>query len=247
MESGHIPKSKIQNPKSLLVVKGLKKSYPTGTDSRLQVLDGVTMELRAGEVVAIVGESGTGKSTLLHLLGVLDRPDEGYVRFNDEDIFAKDDEELAAFRNRTIGFIFQFHHLLPEFSALENVAMPALIQHKSFAMIRGRALQLLEAVGLADRAEHRPAELSGGERQRVAVARALMNHPALVLADEPTGNLDTDTADALHHEILRLSRTFGQTFVIVTHNLSFAAMADRVFRLAHGTLHEVNPNEVAAW
>ncbi|GIV60393.1 ABC transporter ATP-binding protein [Rhodocaloribacter litoris] len=231
----------------LLSVRGLKKSYPAGEAGRLVVLDGVDLDVRAAEVVAIVGESGTGKSTLLHLLGALDRPDAGSVCFEGEDVFRKDDEALAAFRNRSIGFVFQFHHLLPEFTALENVAMPALIRHRRLAEVRPRAMALLEKLGLGERAGHRPGQLSGGEKQRVAIARALMNEPALVLADEPTGNLDTKTADRLHDEIMRLSRELGQAFVIVTHNLGFAALADRVLRLENGRLHTVDPADVAAW
>ena len=178
----------------LLEVEDLKKSYPTGSGEQLTVLRGVSFVVRRGEVVAIVGESGTGKSTLLHLLGALDRPDSGTVHFEGNDIFLKDDDALAAFRNRAVGFVFQFHHLLPEFTALENVAMPALIQGTDLGKARPRALDLLRQLGLEARAEHRPSELSGGEQQRVAVARALMNRPGLVLADEPTGNLDTKTA-----------------------------------------------------
>ena len=221
---------------ALLVARGVKKSYPTGAGGRLDVLRGVDLDARPGEVIAVVGESGTGKSTLLHMLGALDRPDAGSVLYRGEDIFRKNDEELAAFRNREIGFIFQFHHLLPEFTALENVAMPALIAHRRLADVRDRAMELLTALGLENRATHRPAELSGGEQQRVAVARALMNEPGLVLADEPTGNLDTQTADRLHDEILRLSRTFDHTFVIVTHNMALAGIADRVLRLESGVL-----------
>ncbi|HMB90608.1 MAG TPA: ABC transporter ATP-binding protein, partial [Rhodothermales bacterium] len=180
-------------PVPLLEVQNLKKSYPTGTGGRLEVLRGVSFEVQRGEVVAIVGESGTGKSTLLHLLGALDRPDEGTVLYDGRDIFQKNDEDLAAFRNQSIGFVFQFHHLLPEFTALENVAMPALIQGQDFGKAKQRAQELLELLGLAGRVDHRPSELSGGEQQRVAMARALMNQPGLVLADEPTGNLDTRT------------------------------------------------------
>ncbi|MDQ7040685.1 MAG: ABC transporter ATP-binding protein [Rhodothermus sp.] len=220
----------------LLEVINLWKSYPTGARERLQVLQGLELTVEAGEVVAIVGESGTGKSTLLHLLGALDRPDRGEVRYKGRNIFELDDEALAAFRNQTIGFVFQFHHLLPEFTALENVAMPALIQGRTLREVRSRALELLALLGMADRAHHRPSMLSGGEQQRVAVARALMNHPAVVLADEPTGNLDVRTAETLHHEILRLSREVGQTFVIATHNLALAALADRVLRLEQGRL-----------
>ncbi len=224
---------------AFLVARGVEKSYPTGAGGRLDVLRGIDLDARSGEVIAVVGESGTGKSTLLHMLGALDRPDAGTILYRGEDIFQKGDEELAAFRNREIGFIFQFHHLLPEFTALENVAMPALIRHQRLSDVRGRAMELLMTLGLDDRATHRPSELSGGEQQRVAVARALMNEPGLVLADEPTGNLDTKTADRLHEEILRLSRSFDHTFVIATHNLALAAIADRVLRLEQGTLEQV--------
>ena len=225
-------------PQPLLEVEDLKKSYPTGTGGRLEVLCGVSFAVQRGEVVAIVGESGTGKSTLLHLLGALDRPDSGTVHVDGHDIFRKDDDDLALFRNRAVGFVFQFHHLLPEFTAVENVAMPALIQGNDFEAARPRALDLLRQLGLDARADHRPSELSGGEQQRVAVARALMNQPGLVLADEPTGNLDTKTAEALHEEILRLSRSFGQTFIVVTHNPALAAIADRVLRIEGGRLEE---------
>ncbi len=223
----------------LLEVENLKKSYPTGGGDRLEVLRGVSFAVHRGEVVAIVGESGTGKSTLLHLLGALDRPDSGTVHFDGHDIFLKDDDALAAFRNRSVGFIFQFHHLLPEFTALENVAMPGLIQGLSLEAARPRVLELLRQLGLEARADHRPSALSGGEQQRVAVARALMNRPGLILADEPTGNLDTKTAEALHDEILRLSRTTGQTFVLVTHNPALAAIADRVLCIENGLIEEV--------
>jgi lipoprotein-releasing system ATP-binding protein len=220
---------------SLVEVKALEKGYPTA-DGVLPVLRGVDFSVEPGETVAIVGESGSGKSTLLHLMGALDRPDSGSVLFNGEDVFAKSDPALAAFRNASIGFIFQFHHLLPEFTAEENVAMPALIRKVPMSQALARARELLERMGLAQRATHRPAELSGGEQQRIAVARALMNDPALVLADEPTGNLDERTGDALQAELLRLSRELGQAFVIVTHSSSFARQAGRVLRLENGVL-----------
>ena len=221
---------------NLLEVTNLRKSYKTGDGGVLEVLQGMSFTGEKGEVVAVVGESGAGKSTLLHMLGALDRPTEGTVLFDGEDIFKKDDEALARFRNRSIGFVFQFHHLLPEFTALENVAMPALIQNKPLDKVEGRAASLLELLGLKERIHHRPGQMSGGEKQRVAVARALMNEPGLVLADEPTGNLDVKTAEVLHQELIRLSRTFQQTFVIVTHNPAFARMADRVLTIEQGRL-----------
>ena len=219
----------------ILQVSQLSKSFPTAA-GRLQVLENISLAVEKGEVIAIVGESGTGKSTLLHLLGALDRPDGGQVLFQGASIFDKNDEELSRFRNDHIGFVFQFHHLLPEFSALENVMMPALIKGTRQADARSRARDLLDRVGLAARADHRPAELSGGEKQRVAMARALMNEPDLILADEPTGNLDEKTADSLHQEMVRLSREMGQTFVLVTHNADFAGMADRTMVLERGSL-----------
>lgn len=224
---------------TLLDVKGVYKSYQTGGDRQLEVLKDVSFQVEKGEFVAVVGESGSGKSTLLHLLGALDRPSEGTVFFDGEDIFLKDDEALAAFRNKSIGFVFQFHHLLPEFTALENVAMPSLIQNASLQDVEGRAKELLEILGLRARGHHRPGQLSGGEKQRVAVARALMNQPGLILADEPTGNLDTRTAESLHEELMRLSRTFDQTFIIVTHNPALAEMADRILRIGEGGIHEM--------
>lgn len=228
---------------SLLNVESLVKEYDTGGDDPLTVLDRLNMTVDPGEIVAVVGESGTGKSTLLHLLGALERPTSGTVRFRDTNLFEKTDEELAAFRNRSVGFVFQFHHLLPEFTALENVTMPALIQQRSLSAARPRAEQLLDMLGLAERADHRPSALSGGEKQRVAVARALMNEPALVLMDEPTGNLDARTAEPLHREIERLSRDVQQTFVLATHNPSLAAVAGRVLRLEHGRLSPTDPTE----
>ncbi len=221
----------------LLEVRAVKKHYQTGAGP-LEVLSGLSFTVARGEVVAVTGESGSGKSTLLHLLGTLDRPSSGSVRFQGQDVFRLDDEALATFRNRSLGFVFQHHHLLPEFTAAENVAMPALIAGQRLGQARVRAEELLRRLGLGARLEHRPAALSGGEQQRVAIARALMNAPALVLADEPTGNLDAATAETLHAEIVRLSRDLGQTFIIVTHNPSLAALADRVLRLAGGFLQE---------
>jgi lipoprotein-releasing system ATP-binding protein len=220
----------------LLDVENLVKHYETGGGSPLEVLRGISLQVQAGDIVAVMGESGTGKSTLLHLLGALDRPTSGTVRYESEDLFQKSDDELARFRNRHIGFVFQFHHLLPEFSALENVAMPALVQQKSFNDVRDRAAMLLDTLGLADRMEHRPSALSGGEKQRVAMARALMNEPGLVLADEPTGNLDARTAKPLHDEIQRLSAEMEQTFVIATHNPALASIAQHILRIEQGQL-----------
>ena len=219
----------------ILSARGLVKRYTTA-GGHLEVLSGTDVDIRPGELVAIIGESGTGKSTLLHLLGALDRPTSGTVRFRGEDVFAGSDEALAAFRNRAIGFVFQFHHLLPEFSALENVAMPALIAGSTPEAARPRATDLLSSLGLGERLDHRPNQLSGGEQQRVAVARALMNRPGLVLMDEPSGNLDTKTATRLHDELHRLSRSADQAFVVVTHNPALAALADRVLRLEGGVL-----------
>ncbi|MEM0962804.1 MAG: ABC transporter ATP-binding protein [Bacteroidota bacterium] len=242
-EDASSPSSPVPNspsptsPQPILQARGIGKTYPTASGG-LTVLDGLDLDVFAGELVAVVGESGTGKSTLLHLLGALDRPTAGTVTFRGEDVFAKGDEDLAAFRNRAIGFVFQFHHLLPEFTALENVSMPALIAGGTFESSDGRARQLLTTMGLGDRLDHRPSQLSGGEQQRVAVSRALMNEPGLVLMDEPTGNLDVNTAERLHDELLRLSRDADQAFVVVTHNPTLAALADRVLRLQGGRLVE---------
>ena len=220
----------------LLDARGLEKSYASVTGEPLAVLRGVNLTVEPGTMIAIVGESGTGKSTLLHLLGALDRPDAGSVLFRGEDIFTGSDRDLARFRNEAIGFVFQFHHLLPEFTAVENVAMPALIAQRPLEEARDRAMKLLKFLGLDGRADHRPTQLSGGEQQRVAVARALMNEPALVLADEPTGNLDVGTGEQLQEELIRLSREMGQTFVVVTHNPDFASRADHVYALKGGVL-----------
>ncbi len=202
----------------------------------LHVLDGIDLEIRQGEMLAIVGASGVGKSTFLHILGALDRPTSGKILYGDTDVFALDSNQLARFRNEHVGFVFQFHHLLPEFSALENVMMPALIRRLNRNRAGKLARQILNDVGLSARVHHRPGELSGGEQQRVAVARALMLEPDIVLADEPTGNLDTHTGEAVHDLLLSINKQRGLTFVIVTHNDKLAIRADRILRMTEGRL-----------
>lgn len=219
----------------LLRAEDLHKSYPAAGEP-LQVLRGVDLEVAPGEVVAIVGASGTGKSTLLHILGALDRPTSGRVELSGHDLNTLWDEALAEVRNRKVGFIFQFHYLLPEFTAQENVAMPALVAGREMDEAMERALELLEVVGLSERADHQPVKLSGGEQQRVAVARALTNRPDLVLADEPSGNLDSVTSEALHDLLWGLNESEGQTLVLVTHNLQLASRAQRVLELYEGRL-----------
>lgn len=221
---------------NLIRIVDLNKSYYDGL-TELPVLKGVDLEVKKAEIVAIVGASGVGKSTLLHLLGGLDRPTEGTIFYEGEDIFALNDQELDRFRNEEIGFIFQFHHLLPEFTALENVAMPGLIARQKSDVAQNRAKELLEYVGLGERLEHRPFELSGGERQRVAIARALVNQPKVVLADEPTGNLDQKTSEAVHDLLWTLNDQFKQTFIIVTHNQTLAQRADRLIQLVDGQVY----------
>jgi lipoprotein-releasing system ATP-binding protein len=218
-----------------LVTRGLHKSYPVA-GQRLQVLRDLDLEVGRGELVAIVGASGVGKSTLLHVLGGLDRPDSGEVRLGDVDLARIADDALVAFRNRHVGFVFQFHHLLPEFTALENVEMPMRIARLPTAQARPRAEALLGRVGLGERLTHHPGMLSGGEQQRVAVARALVQHPSLLLADEPTGDLDEATADALHALLKAMHAEFGLTAVIATHNPRLAQQCDRVLRLEGGRL-----------
>jgi lipoprotein-releasing system ATP-binding protein len=217
----------------LVEVEGLVKSYQTGT-GRIEVLRGLDLAVESGEMLAIVGASGVGKSTLLHVLGGLDAFDAGRVRISDAAIDAMDDEARVAFRNRRVGFVFQFHHLLPEFTALENVEMPLRIAGRPAAERRRRAEELLTRVGLADRMTHRPGALSGGEQQRVALARALVGHPLLLLADEPTGNLDEGTAQDLQALLRAMHREHGLTSIIVTHNSVLAASCDRVLRLEGG-------------
>lgn len=211
----------------------IHKSFPTGVGT-LHVLKGVNIGVKKGEIVAVVGASGVGKSTLLHILGALDRPTKGKVNLNSSDIFSLSDKKLAHFRNKTIGFVFQFHHLLPEFSALENVMMPKLIAGEEENSIREKAKEILLEVGLLDRALHKPGELSGGEQQRVAVARALVNDPQVVIADEPSGNLDKATGEELHNLISQLNQKKGQTFIIATHNQLLAQRAHRIIALVEG-------------
>lgn len=213
----------------MIVGKNIQKSY-----DRLQVLKGVDIQVEKGEIVSIVGASGAGKSTLLHIIGTLDRADGGELRIGDVNVATLKDRELARFRNKHIGFVFQFHHLLPEFTALENVCIPAYIMGKSPTEAEKEAAPLLDFLGLASRAQHKPTELSGGEQQRVAVARALINKPSIVLADEPSGNLDSNTAQGLHSLFFSLRDEFKQTFVIVTHNLELADMADRCIVMKDG-------------
>ena len=222
----------------LLSVTGLNKRYRVGSQT-IHVLRDLDLAVASGEMVAVVGASGVGKSTLLHLLGGLDRADTGTIRIGDADLGRLTDPELVAFRNRHIGFVFQFHHLLPEFDAEENAAMPLRIARVGPAEAAPRARRLLERVGLGDRLRHRPGMLSGGEQQRVAVARALVMEPTLLLADEPTGDLDEDTGEALHGLLREMHAEFGLTSLIATHNLRLAASCDRTLRLEGGRLREV--------
>lgn len=213
----------------MLKTENIQKSYGS-----LKVLKGIDLNIGKGEVVSIVGSSGAGKSTLLHILGTLDQPDSGKLYINGEEISTLKGNALARFRNKHIGFVFQFHHLLPEFTALENVCIPAYLAKVSQAEAEAKAHKLLDMLGLSSRAQHKPNELSGGEQQRVAVARALINNPSIILADEPSGNLDSDNSRDLHQLFFRLRDELGQTFVIVTHNLDLADMADRKLVMKDG-------------
>jgi len=215
----------------MITAEGIKKSY-----NELQVLKGINLRIQEKEIVSIVGASGAGKSTLLHILGTLDKADSGKVSIAGEEITKLGHKKLAAFRNKNIGFVFQQHHLLPEFSALENICMPAFIAGMSQSESEKKAMQLLKMMNLADRATHRPGELSGGEQQRTAVARALINQPKVVFADEPSGNLDSASAQSLHNLFFDLRAQLGQTFVIVTHNVQLAEMADRKLTMKDGVI-----------
>jgi lipoprotein-releasing system ATP-binding protein len=215
----------------MISATGITKSY-----GDLHVLKGVDVLINKGEVVSIVGASGAGKSTLLHILGTLDRPDSGTVKFEDQLITSMNSRRLAQFRNKHVGFIFQFHNLLPEFTAIENVCIPAFIAKSNVQEAEKRAIELLQFLGLGERIYHKPAQLSGGEQQRVAVARALMNNPDVILADEPSGNLDSKNARELHQLFFTLREKYNQTFVIVTHNDELAALADRTLVMKDGHL-----------
>lgn len=215
----------------MIVAKDIRKKY-----GELEILKGVDLEIKQGEIVSIVGSSGAGKTTLLSILGTLDRPDSGSVTINNQNVFDLNDKKLAAFRNKHIGFVFQFHQLLPEFSAIENVCIPALIAKQTKKEAEKNAAELLDLFGLTNRANHKPSELSGGEQQRVAVARALINKPAVIFADEPSGNLDSVNASQLHDLFFQLRDSFNQTFVIVTHNPALASKADRSLQMRDGKI-----------
>ncbi len=215
----------------MLEARGIQKSY-----GNLKILKGVDLDIKKAEIVTIIGASGAGKSTLLHIIGTLDKPDQGTLLLNNVDVNSLSSKKLSAFRNEQIGFIFQFHHLLPEFTALENICIPAFIAKKSKREAEKRAFELLDLLGLRDRANHKPNELSGGEQQRVAVARAMVNSPAIILADEPSGNLDSANAESLHRLFLDLRDSLQQTFVIVTHNENLAEMADRKVLMKDGLI-----------
>ncbi len=217
----------------MIEIQNLHKSY-----GNLEVLKGIDLSLPNSSVISIVGASGAGKSTLLHLIGTLDKPDEGKVIIDDVDLYKLSDNQLATYRNQNIGFVFQFHHLLPEFTAVENVALPALIAGEKKNNALKHATELLDFLKLSERLSHKPSQLSGGEQQRVAVARALINNPKVILADEPSGNLDSENAGKLHQLFFDLRDQFGQTFVVVTHNTELAKLSDRTIVMKDGMIHE---------
>lgn len=222
----------------IIKAENLYKSFTTIKNVRLEVLKGISLDIEQEKISVIVGASGAGKSTLLHLLSGLDRPDSGKVFFDGEDIFNYGDEKLSRFRNQNIGFIFQFHHLLPEFTAVENTAIPLMIGGMSLTKSTERAKELLNSVGLSERFDHKPAELSGGEQQRVAVARALANNPKIIFADEPTGNLDSENSEAIHKILFELRDRLKITFIIVTHNPGLVNLADTVYEMKDGLINK---------
>ena len=227
---------------SILKATEIYKNYQNGPDVT-EVLKGISLEINQGEVVIIIGPSGVGKSTLLHVLGSLDKPSGGDVHINGQNVFELDDQRLARFRNENIGFVFQFHHLLPEFTALENVMLPGMMYNKDIEKVKSDALKLLGEVSLDNRLNHKPGQLSGGERQRVAVARALINNPKLVLADEPTGHLDRHNSESLYRLILNINKKFNLTFIIVTHNELMAIQATRMIELEDGMVKKIHKNQ----
>ncbi len=216
----------------ILQANSIFKAY-----GELEILKGVSIAVNRGEIVSIVGASGAGKSTLLHIIGTLDKPDRGTVIIEGKDIFSMNEKQLSDFRNKHIGFVFQFHHLLPEFTALENVAIPGYIAGKDRKTVENRAMELLDILGVAHRAQHKPSAMSGGEQQRVSVARALINDPTLILADEPSGNLDSENATALHQLFFDLRDKMQQTFIIVTHNEELARISDRTIHMRDGFIY----------
>ncbi|MGJ1203640.1 ABC transporter ATP-binding protein [Sphingobacterium lactis] len=216
----------------ILKANNIFKSY-----GDLEILKGVSISVKKGEIVSIVGASGAGKSTLLHIIGTLDKPDKGTVVIENQEVFALSEKNIADFRNRNIGFVFQFHHLLPEFTALENVCIPGFIAGTDRKVVEQRGMELLDTLGVAHRAQHKPAAMSGGEQQRVSVARALINNPTLVLADEPSGNLDSENATALHQLFFDLRDKLQQTFIIVTHNEDLARISDRTIHMRDGLIY----------
>lgn len=221
----------------MIQVQGLRKHYITG-NSHVSVLRGVDLNIQAGEAVCLLGTSGAGKSTLLQILGTLDRPTEGEVRFEGSSLFEKSDDELALFRNETMGFVFQFHHLIHELSALENVMLPGLLAQLSKEETKQKALEWLDFMGLADRADHYPNQLSGGELQRVAIARALIRNPRILLADEPTGNLDSENSAKIQSLFFELQKKLGLTLIVVTHDLQFAQAFSKIYRMKDGLVQD---------
>ncbi|MCF8243270.1 MAG: ABC transporter ATP-binding protein [Melioribacteraceae bacterium] len=218
----------------ILTANNIYKSFAKTKDSKIEILKNVSLNLEEKKITVIVGASGAGKSTLLHILSGLDKPDAGSVKINDKDIFSFNDKQLSKFRNSHLGFVFQFHHLLPEFTAAENISIPILIQGKSMNEASERTHELLKSVGIAERADHKPSELSGGEQQRVAVARALANNPDIVFADEPTGNLDSANSEILHELFIKLKEEYSQTFLVVTHNPELIKLGDTILEMKDG-------------